>query len=236
MLEAMFGAVAESGAGPYVHTFTMADPDSLPSYTGRMRLGTSTTMRVMTGLMVTKGTIKWKARDFTTLDLEWIGQSVDSFTGGSPGTPAVAMPCLPNHSGVVAWNSVNYSDIVSMDWIIDHKLGRTPVIGSLKTQQPQPGSRPTCMVNFTARFTASEYSTLYASMKAGTQSSLTVTLTSGSNSIAMTLDNAQLTSLRGDLTGAGPVMVNGTFEGTHDGTGSDGMRCVLTNGHALYST
>lgn len=236
MLEAVFGSNATTGAGPYTHTFTHSDPGSLPSYTLVMRWGSSSYLRTLTGCKAAKGTLKWKAREYSVLDIEWIAEDVTSFTSGTPGTPSIANYCLPNHSGVVGWNAASYTNFVSMDWIVDHQLERTPVIGNLKTQEPEPGGRTMVRVEWTARLTAAQYASMFTAYKGGTRSDLTMTLTSGSESLAMSMDNAQITKLRADPSAPGPMLVSGTFEGTADGTGSDGIHAVLTNANASYTT
>lgn len=235
LLEALFGTNTTGGAGPYTHTMTMADPGSLPSYTLRLRVGSSSYQRTLTGCKVSRGAIRWKARQYSKIDLEWIAQD-GSHASGSPGTPTIPSVCLPQHAGNITWNSVNYTVFESMDWEIDHQLTRMPVIGDLKTQEPEPTGRTMARVSATARLTAAQHATLFAGWKAGTQSNLTVTFTGTSESIAMTLDNAQIVELKADLTQAGPVLVSIVWAGTHDGTGSDGMRAVVTNANSSYLT
>lgn len=235
LLEAMFGSNATMGVGPYTHTMTMTDPGSLPSYTLRMKVGNSSYQRTLTGCKVSKGVLRWKARQYIVLDLDWIAQD-GTHASGSPGTPTIQSMVLPQHAGSIGWNSVTYTVFESMDWEIDHQLVRMPVLGDLKTQEPEPNGRTMARVTATARLTAAQHATLFAGWKAATQSALTVTFTSGSESLAMTLDNAQITDLKADLTQPGPVLVSITWEGTHDGTGSDGMRAVAINANSSYLT
>lgn len=235
LLEAMFGTNTTGGGGPYTHTMTMAEPGSLPSYTLRVKQGSSTHQYTLTGCRATRSTLRWKARQYTVLDQEWIAQD-GTLASGSPGTPTIGSVCLPHHAGNVSWNGVSYTVFESLDWEIDRGLQRLPVIGDLKTAEPEPGGPSVARVTGSARLTAAQYATLFASWKAGTQSSLTVTFTSGAESIAMTLDNAQITDLRGDITSSGPMLIGITFEATHDGIGSDGMRAVVTNANSSYLT
>src|SRR5574343_1602615 len=132
LLEAMFGQNATTGAGPYTHTMTMTDPGSLPSYTLRMKMGSSSHQYTLTGCKATRSTITWKARQYTVLDQEWIAQD-GTLASGSPSTPTLQSVCLPHHAGSVSWNSVNYTVFESLTWEIDRGLQRMPVIGDLKT-------------------------------------------------------------------------------------------------------
>lgn len=236
LLEAIFGQAATTGVGPYTHTFSQVDPGVLPSYTGRVRHGSSSHVSVYEGLVCARGAIRWKAREYAKIEIDWIGERCASFSGGSPGTPTIQTAVLPHHGGNVAWNSVNYDNFTALSWVVDHQLTRTPAIGTLFTQQPAPNGRTKVTLEAQARLTAAQHATLYAAWKAGTQSALTVTFTGSSESLAMTADNAQIVKMTAPLSSQGPVMVSITFAATHDGTGSDGARAVLVNGNSAYST
>lgn len=237
LLEGALGANLTAGSGPYTHTITSAKPEELPSYTLRVKLGSSDYVKTYSGCKVSKLSCEWTGGQRGKLTATIIAKQMDAFASGSPTSPTALADVLPRYMGVLAWNSVSYGDVPYIRLDVDNMLETRFSVGSAYTQEPMPGGMARKRITVTARMglTAAQYDTLEGSYTAGTRANATFTFTgTGNNAWAFTVHNAEITDLVGNVQGNAVQEVSVTWAATDDGTGTDGITLVQTNDNSNY--
>lgn len=227
-LRAALGDVTESGAGPYVHTFKLSAPASIPSLTGELIRGTSGYSEVFHGLMVSRATWTVSPGGLMVMRMSLLGE--DSDARGAAGTPTDGddVPVIFSDCGALAFNSVNYTPR-SFELTLDNKLERRDALGTELTTEPYP----TTFREIVLRVGLDADELLYAAQLAGTQSDVTIVFTSGTTSMAFTVHNAEIFTYDEPISTVGVVPGTVEFRALDDGTNL-GMTIANTNGDATY--
>lgn len=231
VLVAALGAHSTTGAGPYVHLYKLAAADA-SSDTLEIPDGDSGNADTYTGWQcsMTEFSVEAGSKTYMRVSLKGIAQkwlsrtttSTPTFTGAG-----VPTPVLYYQSGNLAFNSANYLP-KSFKLTIDHGYSRVDVLGSQNTVQPVKDKRGSYTASMVLEFTDTQFAALMVAHRAQTESDLTYTFTSGSNSMLFTLHNAKIVSVGRPLAGAGRVSVSVTWKGFSDGT-DDGVSVTVTN-------
>ena len=227
------GTVGTTGSGPYDHTFSCGSYGSLPSLTVRLKRGNTSYLAVADGVKVSRMSIALNSRAHARVAFDLIGQDIADDASGSPATATIPNLAPSGNAGQLSWNSASYSP-VSTEIVLDNGLQRQNVVDETETQEPQPNAPRVVTVSAQLRLTAAELAALQSAYGSEAQSNLTITLTRASESLAVTVHNAQIITLGSPVSGHGPQVVTVTWAGTDDGTGSDGLTIVLTNANANY--
>ena len=225
LLKAALGTLADAGSGPssYTHTYTLAasPPTGL---TVEVVRGTSTQSEVFEGCKVNGLTLAVAAGEAMMMDLDFIGQT--GAARGSAGTPTYGSDenlILHSQAGQFNFNSVNY-DLRSMSLKVENSLDRRQLLGSVLTSEPVRSD----FMSVTMDVELEAVDTLTAALIAGTASDATITFTSGTRSMAITAENAYLTTASDDISDAGVVSMSCSFVCESDGT-NEGLKIVITN-------
>ena len=231
ILQAALGALVTTGAGPYVHTNKLAASDAA-SLTVEVPDGDSGNADTYAGWQVSTfefaveaGAVNYMKCTVGGLAQKWLSRTTTStatFTGS--GTPT---PVLYYQNGNLAFNSANYLP-KSYKLTGDHGYERTDVLGSQYTAQPVKGKRGNYGASMMLECTDTQYAALKAAQRAGTESDLTFTFTSGATSVAFNLHNAKIVTLSEPRSGAGKFTLTVTWKGFSDGT-DEGVSVVVTN-------
>lgn len=141
LLMAAFGAVAEAGAGPYTHTFTVAE--ALKGFSQFVQRGTASVGEEFYGMVAAKTVIKFEARGVCTVTTTWMGRNAGTRAAASPSAPALASTrsyILGHHVGTLTFNSVTYA-CKSITLTIDNKVALLEEHGSILVTEPTRSDR-----------------------------------------------------------------------------------------------
>ena len=224
------GTVATTGTGPYVHTFTLGDPRTLPSLTTEVIRGTSGNSEVFEGCSLSRFILALATGDIMRFRTDVIAETASA--RGSAGSPTYGddVPVLYDHAGQFAWNSVNY-DLVSMELTVDNRLARRAYIGSRLTKQ----ARPTDIREAVLRVTIEVEDALYAAHLAQTASDGAITFTGqGNDAMTISIQNAIIRSVSDPITVHGIIQQTVEFLLLSDGS-NEGLSIAVTNDDATYS-
>lgn len=204
LLKHAFGSVNTTGSGPYTSTFTL-DSDGVVGMTLQVLHGTGLTAvaELYLGCRVTRMSFDVAAQGYMTYSATIIARSAEDL-GAVAGTPAFAAAeeVLAHHGGSFTHNNHSIA-IRSLSWTIDNNLQRRPQIGSVYTDTPVPGGFASLTWEIERSWEGSEY---YADYLDGTRSDATITFTgTGSNSFALELSNAVMTSFAKPVDRAGEL-------------------------------
>lgn len=179
LLKAALGSVAESGAGPYTHTFTSG---TLSSFTGEVLRGSSAVSEVMVGLYLSKLVFEIPARGPVTLTASWVGKSSAARGTPSPAAPALATSAvyiLGHQCTGITFNSVLYST-EKITITIDNKLEGLKEHGSIYIGDAQRTTRQEITVDVEMNQRAN---TGKGAALAGTSAAWSVAITDATNSL-----------------------------------------------------
>lgn len=234
LTEAMLGGIATTGAGPYIHTATVAA--TLPSYTLAVTFGaTAATLRkTVEGAKVASWEIALASNENATLGTTWVYQDELLATSSAlVGTyPASASVYYADDFGTLTIGGVAYC-VTGLTVSGDNGLAVSdPCIGQTVMDNP-PAQRRTITGSITIKLDPA-VTTLYTTWQAGTVAALIATATQG----------ASLFTIQGNLflLGSTPV-VSGEEELTVDipfevraapGAGGDAgaFKLITTNSDA----
>ncbi len=239
LLYAAMGATAEAGSGPYTHTLTLAG--TLPSLTWEVGVGADSagTDRglVVNGCKCSELDLTWTPDGKpAVLRTVWIARKdAGDAAVGSPTLPLVSTPSIAWHGGDIGWNSLTIAkeNIRSVKLSIRNGFGEERIgFGDRYAQEPYLDSRRAITYEVTFEHLAAETS-LYDDWIGGDSSNLTQTFSDGTNSFAITLHNAQITSFTSSTAVTG--VVTRTLIWTAKAAvspGNKGLAIVVTNGYA----
>jgi hypothetical protein len=229
ILEAIFGAVATTGTGPYDHTYTLGDQASLPSLTIEEILGTSAGAYTYAGMKVNRAEFSWTAGDIGRINVDYIGEDE---TGPAPPTSLTidAGNVIEGwRGGSLGWNSDTYC-LNSLSITIDNGLERRDKICGLTTKEPQPTRQRSVMV----RLSLDVDDALRTAQLANTQGNATITFTgTGNEALAIVIQNAYLASTSDPKTSHGTIEMTVEMMAEDDDTDA-GLEFVITNDQANY--
>ena len=225
MLKHGLGTLADAGSGPssYTHTYTLAASPPTGLTVEAVR-GTSTQSEVFEGVKINSLSLSVAAGEAMMLDLDFIAQT--GATRGSAGAPSYGSNenlILHSQAGQFAFNSASY-DLKSLTLKVENSLDRRQLLGSVLTSEPVRSD----FMSVTLDVELEAVDALYNALIAGTQSDATITFTSGSRSIAITCQNAYLSTATDDIGDAGIVSMSCSFVCESDGT-DEGLSILVTN-------
>lgn len=228
-----FGAVVDDGAGPYTHTFTLANP-ALLGFTceGKLGHGANAKGEVFEGGLIARQTYKVQTGKILEITNDIIAEtSQGEASQGTPTYATAAEPIAFNHWGQFTFDSVART-LLSLEWTIDRMISQRQLLGSLFTALPAP----TGFMRVTGRLVVEhgDGGVWYSKHLAKTQGDGTITATGSGGSLAMTFQNMILMSRSADISGPEIVQEQYEFECFSDGTDL-GLKAILTNTNALYS-
>jgi len=231
LLEAMLGAKATTGAGPYTHTFTLGDPRVLPSYTLELIRGDSGLAEVLAGCKAQRWSLSFTAADYAQLSLDIMAKSSAGRAAAGTPTEGDDVPILGSHLGVFSWNGISGA-LRSLEIMGDNKLASRPAHGSLYTAEPQP----TDLREITARLTLDVDDDYYEAYQDGDQADATISAAgTGNDAAVITLHNALVKSVSDPIQNHGIISQTVELQMFSDGT-DHGISIALTNDDAAYDT
>lgn len=228
LFEMAFGgsvSVDSSGAPVYVSTFA---PDiDLGSATLEVQRGSgiSNQMEAFQGMKISTLSISCEAGGEMTASLDFIGKSSSARATNISSSFGTGASVLHFQAGQLSFNSVSY-DVASMTYTINNNLERRDVLGSKETAEPTVGDVRTITMEVTLDV---ENNNLHTAYLDGTQSDVSLTFTSGSDSIEFVLTNALISEFSDPVNGFSRVQQTLTFTGLADSSNVGG-KIVLTNG------
>jgi hypothetical protein len=194
----------------------------------QMIRGNSGQGETFAGCRITKLTLKISASGYMTAVLDIIGMSYAArTTASSPSVTTNETRIGANEGSTIAWNSGTYTP-KDTEWVLDNKLGRRQLIGSLYTADPSPSDYQEISAQVGLEHTGDA---LYTAYLADTSSDLVQTFTSGSRTFKVEVHNGYIPDNSAPMNGAGTVSESVTFMGESDGTDL-GMEIVIVNTQA----
>ena len=140
LLKHIMGAVATSGAGPFLHEYTMAGmlPAGVEGLTieGLRGSGVNAQAEVFTGCLVQRATFSIEVEKNFKVRTEFI--AYDSGGAVAAGTPTynVTAECVNyNHFGDFTWDGQSRK-LVSMEFVVDRMISQRLKLGDLRTVEP----------------------------------------------------------------------------------------------------
>lgn len=227
LLKHSLWAVATTGSGPYVHTYTVSSSRPALGLTLEQNIGSVSD--IFPGARISKMVLKGEVGNgVCRAAFDVIAQAPTTSRDSSPSTPTYttneAASRIEWWRGATASIGGNAYKIQSFEFTLDRRLEAIRSISGLVTDDPATSDRPMVM----GKFRLAQYNDqLYTDYVAGTSANLTLTLTSGSKSIAFTVHSALITSYS-ESRGTGPTTID--LEVTAQSTsGNSGFAIAVTN-------
>ena len=205
LLEHLLGASSTTGSGPYTHVYTIADDVPL-GLTIENNRGTGTS-EILEGCRLNSGTIAVSA-------------------GGTPNFSTTDAPILHSHAGSLSWDTKTY-DLIDMSLTVNNALAVRQHLGSTVTKKPLRSDFQSIELSVTIEVDDE----LYAEYISDLEDDCSITFTSGSNSFAIELQNAYISSASDPISDANVVRQSLTFVGQSDGT-DEGLKITVVNGNS----
>lgn len=234
VLKHLFGADADAGGGPYLHTLTLASP-TLPGLTIEQISGTGPSdnlTQVYEGCKVASATMEVSAGGIMMCTASVIAETAGSYTtAGTPSYNSAPVYIQHNHAGSLSWNSASFV-VQSLRIRVDRQMQAPRELGSLLISQPFEDG---LMVEIEASGLW-RANTAPAGNIAGTDSDLTITFTGPSNnSLAITAHNCHVASYSNPTNAAGGIQQTMTWRAKADGS-DQGLTFVVTNANTTTET
>ena len=227
LLKHCFGAVADGGAGPFTHTFTL----SKTGYTGltlEAGLGTAHS-ETFEGSLANDWELKVSGNAEMRLVVSVISETSAVAALGTPTYNAAPDVILGSHAGDLMWDGNPY-ELQDLSIKVKKALSTRTKMGSLETLRPTVSGKMQVTVSMTVEFRAND--ALEAGLQDGTVSDATVTFTgTGNNEAALTLQNARITKVGRTINAAGVITQSVDLVCLADGT-NEGLKLIVTNDHA----
>ncbi len=234
LLKHALGTVADTGAGPYTHTYTGADalPTGLSFHVNRdaATVGAGSAFKYF-GAQISKLTFSQKIEDFLMCEVEIAGQDWANM--------AVETPTFPTFSGL-DWAMLGTFTVGGSTFAIDDF--ELSIENTLATDRYKLNSRIVKGLGrsgprkITGKFTK-EFETLaqYALFTNQTNSAIVATWTSSTHSLSLSLPKCYIQDADPATSEAGPIKQTFTFEAFRSSTAGDELSIVLVNGTASGS-
>ena len=226
LLKHAMGTLNTSGAGPYVHTFTLAA--ALPTgLTLEVLRGNSANAEEFYGGKISRLELSVSAGQQMKIKADLICKNQQArASGGSASFGATAYPILHKHAGAnFAFNSVNYTTVTSFKLVMDNKLTREQALGSEYTQEPVRNGHMEATVEIELNAAAE---TLYAAHITGTEASGSYSFTDGTNTLAFTFHKLKIMDYDDSISGPGTIKQKVKFRVLISGA-NQGLSIALTN-------
>jgi len=228
LLKHALGSLATTGTGPYVHTYKIG---ALP--TGLtvefIDSGDSGNVaQVAEGCKISRMALKWTDPSQVAMaSFDFLAEDIGAYT--TAGSPAYGtgsnLDMIGHQLGALSFNSNNY-DLLSLEMIIDNKLGRRYKLGSRLTKEP--ARTDFCEVTWRAEVEWENGNAL-TDFRNEVQGDVAVTSTgTGNDACTFTLHNAQIWDAPKPVSGPGPGRIRIEWRGLSDGT-DEGFQVALTN-------
>lgn len=227
LIKNLLGASSTTGSGPYTHVYTIADDVPL-GLTIENNRGTGTS-EILEGCRLNSGTIAVSAGGVMTCEFDVIGETGQSTPRGTAGTPNFSTtdaPILHSHAGSLSWDSKTY-DLIDMSLTVNNALAVRQHLGSTVTKKPLRSDFQSIELSVTIEVDDE----LYAEYISDLEDDCSITFTSGSNSFAIELQNAYISSASDPISDANVVRQSLTFVGQSDGT-DEGLKITVVNGNS----
>lgn len=232
LFEAMLGAIATTGSGPYTHTATPFK--YLPSYTMQVSLGATsdTVVKQATGMMVDSWEIGLAINENATLGLTWVGKDMTFATGDAlDGTAPTGITAYAYVDGAVTVGGSSIGCVKSITISgANNLVSDDTCIGSSEISDQERGQF--CDITGTVEFELEPTDIGYLTdFVAGTQKTLVLALTNGSSSITITLTMQWQTGITPKVEGTDKITVSGPFKGfvTSGNTDAQTLSIVAVN-------
>lgn len=188
---AALGTSSSAGGGPYNHTYDAAYP--LPSYTIAADLGGSGNSRTVNGCVVNTLTARWTPEDLAQLSVEWIGrQAAAPASEGSP-TYGAVIPVKGLSEVALVWNSLTFTtELKSVSLTINNNLQRSYNAGSVYTAIPFSQGERVTELQVEVEYGSVLANALATAAEGVTSSDAVLTVTNATQTIVVTLYNAQI--------------------------------------------
>lgn len=231
LLYLALGQIVESGAGPYVHTYSPAVGGLLPSATIYVVRGTSGVQDEFTGCKVASWELAQQQGQIANFRATIIGQD------GVHPRPSADTPTYGSgeflhfgHGPSVTYNAVSYT-CQSIALMGDNKLERVDEL-DLDTAEPAQSAPREYRIRLTL---AARSTSLLPAMRAGTSATLTWTLTGATspNSITVTAQRCQVMSYDDPITAYGVTTQTVEFLARASGS-NEAISIAITNATALH--
>ena len=211
-----------SGAGAYVHTYTIGALP--PGLSLELLRGNATNSELFEGCRVSGFELSVAARGRMTLNLDFIAETSTRPTAGTATFGASDDFILHSQAGTLAFNSVAYT-LRSMTLTGDNGLERRDLLGSIKTAEPaEAQNRVFTMV---CEMEDSD-DNFYTAEAAQTETDAVLTFTgSGNNAATITLRNCTV-EVSDPVSARGILVRTVTFYGKPDGT-DKALTIAVTN-------
>jgi len=222
------GALATTGTGPYVHTYTIGGlPPGLTIES--IESGDSGNVaQVAEGCKFTRMSLKWTSpSDVAMAAFDFLAEDIGAYTtAGSPAYAAGSNIDMIGHQlGQLGFNGNNH-DLISLEMVIDNKLARRYKLGSRLTKEPARSDF--CEVRWIAEIEW-EDGNIITDFRNEVAGDVTVTSTgTGNHACTFTLHNAEIWDTPKPTNGPGPGRMRVEFRGLSDGT-DEGFKIALTN-------
>jgi hypothetical protein len=228
-----FGTVADAGAGPYTHEFTLASPPPV-GFTWENIGGTHATLdqaRVFEGCKISRFEMAVEAGRPMICTADIIAEDAgDWAAAGSPTYTTSPEYVLHNHlTTAITINSVTY-DARRLVLTINRNLQRNYQLGSLLTAEPYE-ERLEVDLEIEVLKNTNTWTTLH---EGSTAYDTTWTFDGGTPDMAFTLHNAVVWDVDEPVGEPGATRQTVRLKGFADGT-DQGLKCIVTNSNALYS-
>lgn len=227
LVEHALGANVTTGAGPYVHTNTLATP--LPTGLTLEQVDGTGTSETFEGCKIDTWTFTQAEQSVLEFECTVIGQT--SATRGAAPTPTYSSGGNLMHyfqCGALSWNA-RTPTMVSWKATGNNGLERRPLLGSTYTAEPSPTGMVKVELEVVIEYTLAEGDDIKADYLAGTNADLTFTYTgTGNNAATFTLHNAIIVELSKPVSSRGRIMQTVKYEGFSDGT-DYGFKLAITN-------
>jgi len=230
LLKQAMGAVADAGAGPFTHTFTLAEALSVGMTVERI-LGNGKA-NVFSGMLVDSFKLSGSVGEICRASFSLIGKTeAGRAAAGAPTYSPGGNPIIHHQAAAtpLLFNAVSY-DILSWEINVARNLTRRQLYGSKLTANPVRGDFEECTLRVTREYDAD---TPFAALVADTQGDAVLGAFTGTSNNAMTItaQNAILTSVSDAVSGPGIIQETAEFLLLSDAT-DEGLKIVITNGNA----
>lgn len=227
LIQNLLGASSTTGSDPYTHVYTIGG--TLPTGLTIENVRGTGTSEVFEGCRLNSGTFAVSSGGVMTCEFDVIGETGAATPRAAAGTPsfsATDAPILHNHAGSLSWRSATY-DLVDLSLTLNNALAARQHLGSTVTKMPLRSDFQSVEMSVTVEVEDQ----LYADFISDVEDDCSITFTSGSNSFAIELQNAYLSSASDPVSDANIVRQSLTFVGQSDGT-NEGLKITVVNGNS----
>lgn len=227
LLKHAMGAVSTSGSGPYAHEFTLSGALPAGLTVGVERGSGGLGDEVLGGCKINRLQLTLETGKAMEVAVDLIGMNAAARTGDTPPSLtalASRFKIEHTHAGTFSFDGNNYT-AKRVVITIDNKLARVDELGTADSSEPSTTGMQEVTIEATliARSDALQVAHL-----AGTPGDMAWTLSNSPRSLAVTLQNAMITSYTDPVRGVGLIEQTVKFQGVGDDS-DHGLKIVLTN-------